>query len=640
MTILTMRRLLLSVLPAIASAVTGHGPRGVHPIDSRYVAVVDSSIDSVLVVDGNSGGAVVGHLVLHDRRDDDNKGRWLNPLSVATCDECKHLFVVTGHMLYAIPLDRPLAIMAENHDFSALSGSTVRPFWPDNWSAKYQQDGLLRAVSIAYDGSSAYVAHASGGVFSFDPLNPTESNRRSRHVIKIGQADIGEDINGLHHTPSLKNLIITRSDYVHIVKIMDEEGDNPLDYGEPVAYQLALDYHCSKLYDGKEMAFMDTVIINQYAFLLGKPLDRSNRANGVEIYRLTWYDDDEAWHDCVNIAGSGLNDAAWIDGSGYDARFSATPHDMAILPTEDSHTIVVGDVDNRALRYVDVTIPVETKDRTDRVRVTSVAYDEDLYQVLYSDEEPWTNLTPETVMAQDGKSYYHSGEDSVYSMYFEEAQDECGRVGLGRVCTLPEIRARFARGQYPSVDGDDDSWSTVWTAEGCSSCHLERPGRCDFGGADSWGEGHKMIAIFNPRVGLQMQCVPGEAKVDTMSMCCGLGGPAVIHPQGSDSDSSASSASSSSSASAASSSTSAASSARGSSSAQNGANGGGAATHPAAIGAYVVVPLLIIALAGYALYMRKKAKPSWWPKFLRNDQREETGHAPHREVDLRGRDYI
>jgi len=25
---------------------------------------------------------------------------------------------------------------------------------------------------------------------------------------------------------------------------------------------------------------------------------------------------------------------------------------------------------------------------------------------------------------------------------------------------------------------------------------------------------------------------------------------------------------------------------------------------------------------------------------LRNDQREETGHAPHREVDLRGRDYI
>jgi hypothetical protein len=25
---------------------------------------------------------------------------------------------------------------------------------------------------------------------------------------------------------------------------------------------------------------------------------------------------------------------------------------------------------------------------------------------------------------------------------------------------------------------------------------------------------------------------------------------------------------------------------------------------------------------------------------LRNDMREETGHAPHREVDLRGRDYI
>merc|ERR1712127_572853 len=125
----------------------------------------------------------------------------------------------------------------------------------------------------------------------------------------------------------------------------------------------------------------------------------------------------------------------------------------------------MGDTDNRALRYVDVTVPVETHDQTDKVRVSSVAYDEDLYQVLYAKEEPWTSITPEGVMAQDGKSYYHSGEESLYSMKFDAAQDECGRVGIGRICTLPEIRARFARGQYPTIDGDDRSWTTVWTAE-------------------------------------------------------------------------------------------------------------------------------------------------------------------------------
>ena len=57
------------------------------------------------------------------------------------------------------------------------------------------------------------------------------------------------------------------------------------------------------------------------------------------------------------------------------------------------------------------------------------------------------------------------------------------------------------------------------------------------------------------------------------------------------------------------------------------------------ISAAVLVPIICIAVM-FGLYMRKKAKPAWWPKFLRPDMREETGHAPHREVDLRGRDYI
>jgi hypothetical protein len=55
----------------------------------------------------------------------------------------------------------------------------------------------------------------------------------------------------------------------------------------------------------------------------------------------------------------------------------------------------------------------------------------------------------------------------------------------------------------------------------------------------------------------------------------------------------------------------------------------------------IIIPMLLIAIAAYGVYMRKKAKPTWWPKFLRRDMREDTtGHAPHREVDLRGRDYI
>ena len=76
------------------------------------------------------------------------------------------------------------------------------------------------------------------------------------------QADIGEGINGLHHSSSLENLIVTREKYVHIVSLVDEDGNNPLDEGYPVAYQLALDYHCDRLYDGAEMEFMDRLCCN------------------------------------------------------------------------------------------------------------------------------------------------------------------------------------------------------------------------------------------------------------------------------------------------------------------------------------------------------------------------------------------
>jgi len=611
-----MRWLFLSLLPHLTAALVGHGPRGIHPITDRYIAVADSSIDSILIVDGNTGGAVVGHIVLHEPALNGKTKKWLNPVSVATCDTCDHLFVTSGDMFFAIAVDRPLLEMAQSHDFSSLAKSSVRPFWPDAWSTKYQATGNLRMVSIAQDGSSGYVAHASGGIFSFDPLNPTEANRKAKHVIKIGDADIGADINGVHHTRSLKNLIVTRRKTVHILKLDDGEGKNPLEYGEPTAYELALDYHCQKLYDGEKMTFMDTVIINEYAFVMGRPEHAEGVAhNGVAVYRLTWYDDDEAWGDCTPIAGDGLKAAGWTDGSGRESRFSATPSDFAVMPTNESHMLVVGDVDNRALRFVDVTVPVESHDQTDLVRVSSVAYNEDLYQVLYADEEPWSDLDPETVMEQDGKSYYHSGEDSLYAMNFEDAQDECGRVGVGRICTLPEIRARFSRGQYPSIDEDDKSWTTVWTDEGCTSCHLEDPGKCPLGEGDtdsSWGTNFKMIAVFNPRRGLQTQCIHADRPVDTFSMCCGIGGPAVLNPK-------------------------LASAAKNGSEAQEDA---ASQKKAGAISAGVLLPLMLLAAVGYGLYMRKKTKPKWWPKFLRNNQREETGHAPHREVDLRGRDYI
>ena len=594
--------LLLSVFTGLASAdQVGHGPKAIYPITERFVAIVDSSIDAVLIVDNKAGGAVVGHYILHDESVNDNTDKWVNPLSITSCADCDHIFVTNPYMLFKIRLEKPLADMARNLDFSPFTDkSQISPLWYDGWNPKYQ-DGNIGMVSAAADGSTGYMTHKKGGVFSFSPLSPSKEDRSAKHVIKIGEAGIDEDgINGVHHTSSLKNIVLTSNKYVHIVKIRDRDGENPLDYDKVTAYKLPLDYHCDYLYGGNDMTFMDSVIIDDYIFVLGHPTPERGQHNGVAIYRLTWDDDDEQWHNCVQIAGSGTEDAGWVDGSGKEAQFSATVHDIAILPTTDSesHIIAMPDTGNRAVRLIDVSYPVESGDKTDRVRVYSAPYNEHLYEVLYSSEN--AGMTPELAMIQDGKSYYHGGAENLYTMNFNAAQDECSRVGIGRVCTLPEIRARFARGQYPTPDGNDESWTTVWTAEDCSSCHLGDPGACE---SSDWGEDYKMIAVFRPTTGLEAQCVHNQRPVDTYSMCCGVGGPAVLDGT-------------------------------------YNATPQQKAAKAAGISFGVFIPFLLIGVAIYGLYMRKRAKPAWWPKMLRKDRREETGHAPHREVDLRGRDYI
>jgi hypothetical protein len=192
---------------------------------------------------GRWGGGVVGHVVLHDRSDDEDIEKWLNPLSVATCDSCKHIFMTRENMLYVIDLNRPLKDMADNHGFLLLSSASLaiasRPLWPSGWPAKHSNNGGLQLVSVAPDGSSAYVGHALASIFLFNPMNPAAEDASARWVIATGDAGIGAGVSGLHHTSSLWNLVVTREKTVHIVKISDGRGGNPLKSGHPEAYKLS-----------------------------------------------------------------------------------------------------------------------------------------------------------------------------------------------------------------------------------------------------------------------------------------------------------------------------------------------------------------------------------------------------------------
>ena len=186
-----IRRFLLPILAALAApadCATGAGPRSVYPIDQRFMAVADSSVDAVLIVDANAGGSVVGHFVLHSRNVDSDHSKWLNPISISSCDVCQHLYLTSNNMVYKMALARPLKDMADNYNFDDFKKSTIKFFWPSGWGQN-PNDGQLKGVSIARDGSSAYVAHAEG-VYSFDGMNPDTSDPKARKVITTEDAGI------------------------------------------------------------------------------------------------------------------------------------------------------------------------------------------------------------------------------------------------------------------------------------------------------------------------------------------------------------------------------------------------------------------------------------------------------------------
>jgi len=144
--------LLLSVFTGLASAETdlvGHGPRAIYPITERFVALVDSSIDAVLIVDNKAGGAVVGHYILHDESVNDNPDKWVNPLSITSCEDCDHIFLTNPFMLFKIRLEKPLADMARSLDFSAFTQkSQISPIWYDGWNPTFVTSPVKNSQSL------------------------------------------------------------------------------------------------------------------------------------------------------------------------------------------------------------------------------------------------------------------------------------------------------------------------------------------------------------------------------------------------------------------------------------------------------------------------------------------------------------
>jgi hypothetical protein len=114
---------------------------------------------------------------------------------------------------------------------------------------------------------------------------PTMEDAPARWVIATGDAGIGASVSGLHHTSSLRNLVVMRKKTMHIVKILDGRGGNPLESGHLEAYKLNLYYHCNYLYSNKDsikMILDDTVIITTMPLCSANPstcLRRSTTAS-------------------------------------------------------------------------------------------------------------------------------------------------------------------------------------------------------------------------------------------------------------------------------------------------------------------------------------------------------------------------
>lgn len=424
--------MLLSFFCMNYSHALGQGPIGLWAVTERYVVVADSSLPGIVLVDLATAEAVerlnffpnIGSRVL----------------SVSSCKSCDFLFVVGKNLdgikaFWKIEFDSNIQDLLDDDGILGFGNARITAL-DSQIPEPYEQEGFDPRISlVSTDGDTAYIATSSKrAVFKVDLSDASAPMERFLHAKKHKPF-------GLNWVNNESMLVTMHKKEIWRVSIAGEVMNK---------YSIA---DCPGVGEGKpnlRATIIDPYHANSLIVLASNPLSYD-----AVIWRLKYATKGDSVI-CENLAGKINRDSDWVDSwQGGEHVFFSRAHYFIKHPDSSKLQIIVTDIDNRALRIVDLK----------NGATTSIMYDRDLRKTRIPQPEKYSQLGCSDI--DWPQSHYVLGiwgqqvclqVGSNMQLSFKQAKAQCTDYGA-RLCEPFELRQL-----NPFPEG------ITWTAAPCASC--------------------------------------------------------------------------------------------------------------------------------------------------------------------------
>lgn len=464
----------------------GKGPIGLWPVSERFVLLADSSLPGLVLVDLLSGVATE-RLIMEGA----------NPTCVSSCPNCDFVFVTgTGGKYWRLRFPAPLAQLLDNQGDVGLNSAVLESLSLSE-GGQGVSDG--RICLVTNDGLAAYVASSRNrAVFRVD----LSARPVARALLKTGEHEpFGLNWGGNGHL-----LVTMHKDEVWRVslkgKILAKYSMSDADCPGTVQYRPNL-----------RAAIDDPMRSDNLIVMASNP-----GTYDALIWRLDLGLQTQGG--CSVLAGGIGPGPGWRDGVAEDVAFSR-PHYLVLRADTEPAQIIVSDIDNRALRLLNLESEV----------VSSVMYDRDLSVADMPAASLRSALSCTELDWQKGKRAPEASNTfclrppAAHALQLSraEAVSYCRNLGA-RLCEPAELRSFAATNEFEA-----------WTIAQCASCWQRRaestcsavittqktPGSRKTGEfSQSWHSGFAVEIGAGLAAGPATYCEAGDSLRQAAAPCC------------------------------------------------------------------------------------------------------------------------
>jgi hypothetical protein len=420
--------LLIAALPASLAHAKGKGPIGLWPATERYVLLADKSLPGIVLVDLSSGTSVERLLIEGKQQ----KG-------VASCLDCSFALISGSFAEYwLLHFDGTVRELLQKNGKLGLDQARLEPFTVSTGGEELT-DGRMCLVSD--DGAIAYVASLNDHtVFRIDfaaQPNATpliQDNRMQPYGLNWDR--YGGLLVSMHRREVWRISLQGKVQAIYDTKAAGCPG-------------------ASEYKSNLRAAIDDPLDENSLFILASNP-----RSYDAIIWRLSV--DDQGKQSCRTVSGTIGGDSGWLDGPG-DATVFSRPHYFALRPDSRPPQAIVSDIDNHALRLLNLKT----------YATSSVMYDRDRRRGDLPLQEQrskqscavlgWSPVPVIMGSSAPASCVRPAGADSM-ALTLAQAKTYCESAGA-RLCEPAEIRATKVA-----------SGLRVWTGAECASCWQRNAG--------------------------------------------------------------------------------------------------------------------------------------------------------------------